>query len=140
LYEGLATLPHFNPDLDGEGAVPPPAVAEMRAALAGAGALQICTPEYAHGLPGSLKNALDWLVSFPAVIDKPIGVLNASARSIHADASLRETLRTRSTRIIPGASITISLDGRRLSTEEMAADEAIAEALIGAIEALRAAV
>ena len=56
-FDGLADLPAFNPDLDGEGAAPPPAVARWRAAIAGTDAVVICSPEYAHGVPGALKNA-----------------------------------------------------------------------------------
>src|SRR4029450_8065808 len=62
LYDGLATLPHFNPDHDEEGAEPPAPVAGLRTLIAGADGVLLSTPEYAHGLPGVLKNALDWLV------------------------------------------------------------------------------
>lgn len=61
-YDGLGALPHFNPDLDFEGATPPAAVADLRARIAAADALLICSPEYAHGVAGSMKNALDWMV------------------------------------------------------------------------------
>ena len=60
LYDGLAELPHFNPDLDGD--VAPPSVADFRRQLAAADGILISSPEYAHGMPGVLKNALDWLV------------------------------------------------------------------------------
>src|SRR2546425_6156409 len=64
LYTGLDTLPHFNPDLDTpDGRSGPEAVADWRAGVAQADGLLISSPEYAHGLPGTLKNALDWLVS-----------------------------------------------------------------------------
>jgi Predicted flavoprotein len=69
VYDGLGSLPHFNPDLDAEGSVPPAEVGQLRTQIGEADALIISTPEYAHGVPGSLKNALDWLVSsfeFPA--------------------------------------------------------------------------
>lgn len=58
LYEGLGTLPHFNPDDDPDGGQVHAAVADLRAQLAAADALLICTPEYAGALPGSLKNLL----------------------------------------------------------------------------------
>ena len=94
LFSGLDALPHFNPDLDGEGGVPPPRIRDFRRRIRRADALLICSPEYAHGVPGALKNALDWLVSTPDVVYKPVGLLNASPRSTHAQASLAETLRT----------------------------------------------
>src|SRR5258706_3771747 len=95
IYEGLASLPHFNPDDDEQGATPPPAVAALRELLASADGILISTPEYAHGLPGSLKNALDWLVSDGALVDKPVAILSASPiRGQFAQASLVRTLTT----------------------------------------------
>jgi chromate reductase len=135
-YEGLASLPHFNPDLDREGAIPPPAVAGLRQAVAGAQAVVICSPEYAHGVPGSLKNALDWLVSGPEIVHKPVGVLNASEHSRHAQAQLIETLRTMSTVIVPEACITLPINGRKLDAAAIAQDPTLGGALRAAVEAL----
>ena len=100
LYEGLGSLPHFNPDDDIEGATPPPTVAELRTLLADADGILISSPEYAHGVPGSLKNALDWLVSDGALVDKPVALINASPiGGEFARASLVETLRTMNWRV-----------------------------------------
>lgn len=136
VYDGLASLPHFNPDLDSEGAVLPVDVQQLRAAIAAADALLISSPEYAHGVPGSLKNALDWLVSGPEMVAKPIGLLNASSRSVHAHASLEETLRTMSTEIAPGAVVVVPLDGRRLAAMEIASDLDLARVIRDALDAL----
>jgi len=101
IYEGLANLPHFNPDDDEEGATPPPEVASLRAMLAAADGILISTPEYAHGLPGSLKNMLDWLVSDGALVDKPVAILSASPiGGQFAQTSLVETLRTMNWRVV----------------------------------------
>src|SRR5215216_3583814 len=62
MYDQLADLPYFNPDIDREGDTPPASVAELRAQIGRADGIIICSPEYAHGVPGVLKNALDWLV------------------------------------------------------------------------------
>jgi NAD(P)H-dependent FMN reductase len=95
IYEGLEKLPHFNPDDDEEGAMPPHAVAELRSLLAAADGILISSPEYAHGVPGSLKNALDWLVSDGALVDKPIALISASpVGGQYAQGSLIETLTT----------------------------------------------
>jgi len=59
--QSIAALPHFNPDLDT--AEPPAAVRAFRERLGAAEGVIICSPEYAHGVPGALKNALDWIVS-----------------------------------------------------------------------------
>lgn len=139
-YEGLADVPPFNPDLDEEGAVPPPAVQALRSLVAAADGVVICSPEYAHGVAGALKNALDWLVSFPALADKPVALLNASARSTIAHAALSETLRTMSTGWLPDASATVPLDGRRLDAAQIAADPALARILRDALARIEAAV
>ena len=136
-YDGLASLPQFNPDDDLEGAIPPEPVRDLRARIAAADALLVCSPEYAHGVAGSLKNALDWMVSDAAMIGKPIGLLNASARSTIAHPQLAETLRTMSATIVEGASIVISLDGRRLDASGIVSDPELARLLRGALDELR---
>ena len=105
MYDGLATLPHFNPDDDVD--VPPAPVAALRAQVGEADGLLFCSPEYAHGVPGSLKNALDWLVASLELPHKPVALLNASPWATHAQASLVETLTVMSTRIIHEACVTI---------------------------------
>ncbi len=89
IYYGLATLPHFNPDLDIDPA--PSTVADFRRQLREADAVIISSPEYAHGVPGSLKNALDWIVGSGEFMDKPTAVITAS-RARFARAALIETL------------------------------------------------
>ena len=80
IYNGLADLPHFSPDRDGDD--PPASVKNLRALLQEADGVLICTPEYAYGMPGSLKNALDWTVSSGEFVNKPVAALGASpARS-----------------------------------------------------------
>jgi chromate reductase, NAD(P)H dehydrogenase (quinone) len=135
-YDGLASLPHFNPDLDFEGAVPPEPVRVLRARVVAADALLICSPEYAHGVPGSLKNALDWMVSDASMIGKPIGLLNASARSTVAHPQLAETLRTMSTVLVADASVLVPLDGRRLDADGIARDSELANLIRAALDAL----
>ncbi len=60
LYRSFDTLPAFSPDLESEAL--PAEVQALRDLLASADALLVCSPEYAHGVPGAFKNALDWLV------------------------------------------------------------------------------
>ena len=101
IFDGLASLPHFNPDEDEEGTTPPAPVAALRTLLADAGGIVISTPEYAHGLPGSLKNMLDWLVSDGALVDKPVAILSASPiGGQFAQASLVEILTTMNWRVL----------------------------------------
>ncbi|MEO8061808.1 MAG: NADPH-dependent FMN reductase [Pseudomonadota bacterium] len=116
IFPGLAALPLFNPDLEAE---LPPAVCQMHAAVAECDALLIASPEYAHGVTGVLKNALDWLVSFEGFIDKRVAIFNASPRSVHADASLREILATMSANIVAGACLALPLRGLNLTEQQM---------------------
>jgi chromate reductase len=106
LFTGLGALPLFNPDLEAD--LPPP-VRRLHEAVARSDALLIASPEYAHGVTAVIKNALDWLVSFPPFVDTPVAVFNASPRSVHADANLRETLTTMSARLLPGACLALPL-------------------------------
>ena len=107
LYEGMANLPAFNPDLDGD--PPPRAVVDLRRAIRETEALLFSTPEYAGALPGSFKNLLDWTVGDArpgSIYNKPVGWLNVAARGApHAHDSLRRVLGYVGAQIIePGAS------------------------------------
>jgi chromate reductase len=92
LYDGLADLPAFNPDHDRDPL--PPAVTALRAQIAAADGVLFCTPEYAGGLPGSLKNLLDWTVGGAEMYEKPVAWIGVGAegRGVHAEASLRTVL------------------------------------------------
>ena len=76
LYEGLAQLPAFNPDDDGDRL--PREVAELREDIAVADAVLFCTPEYAGTLPGSFKNLLDWTVGGGQLYGKPAAWINVA--------------------------------------------------------------
>jgi NAD(P)H-dependent FMN reductase len=138
LYEGLGGLPHFNPDLDRDLDDPrlPAAVRELRARVGEADALLISSPEYAHGVPGSLKNALDWLVGASEMPGKPVALVNASPHAVHAQASLAETLRTMSAAVVPGSPFPVRLAGRGRRLEEVADSSEIREDLRAVLAAL----
>src|SRR5262245_29573197 len=76
-YDGLAGLPHFNPDLDTD--EPPAPVRALRDLFGSADGFVVSCPEYAHGVPGSLKNALDWMVSSGELGGKPIVLIDSSS-------------------------------------------------------------
>jgi NAD(P)H-dependent FMN reductase len=138
LYDGIGQLPHFNPDL--EDALPS-SVGELRARVAAAAGLLISSPEYAHGVPGSFKNALDWLVGGPEFVYKPVALFNASPRASYAQESLAETIRTMSGRIVFEASLSLPLLGQGLDAEGIVARpelaSAIRRAIIALVEAIR---
>jgi NAD(P)H-dependent FMN reductase len=134
IFRDLDGLPFFNPDLDEEN--PPAAVRRFRDTLEGCDAVLLSSPEYAHGVPGVLKNALDWLVGSGELVEKPVALINASPRATHAWASLVETLTVMSARVIREASVTVPLQGRALDAAGIAADRALSMTLRSAIEAL----
>ena len=108
----------------------------LREEIGQADALLICSPEYARGIAGALKNALDWLVSSQEFPGKPVAVINASQRSVHADASLRLVLQTMSARLVEDASVTLPLLGLALDAEGIAADPTFSAQLRAALVAL----
>ncbi|HEY4923404.1 MAG TPA: NADPH-dependent FMN reductase [Roseiarcus sp.] len=133
LYRDLGALPLFNPDDDEQ--APPPAVAALRALVGSAAGLIIAAPEYAHGVPGAFKNALDWLVASDAFPGKPVAMINTAPRSFHAQSALRETLATMSARLIPEAFVALPLTGKMVDAAEIAANPRFAAALRAALDA-----
>jgi chromate reductase len=140
LYDGIDRLPFFNPDLDGDEV--PPAVESFRAELRTAHGLLISSPEYAHGVPGVMKNALDWLVGSTQgeIVDKPVALINASPRSTHAQASLVETLRTMSARVVADVKLTTSLKSKAYDEMSLRAEPDVVRVLSAAFAALQSAI
>ena len=140
IADWLGRLPLFNPDLEDVVADDelPRAVVALRMAVAAADAIVIASPEYAHGISGTIKNALDWLVSYPPFIHKPVAVINASPRAHHADDALRETLRTMSAGLVGERSFALPLLGAHLDEAAMAASPDVAAVVADAMAALRA--
>ena len=98
VYQDLARLPPYNPDDDREDTPKPETVEALRAMVAACDAIVIAAPEYAHGVPGVLKNALDWLVASETFAGKRTILINAAPRAYHAQANLREILATMAAR------------------------------------------
>jgi NAD(P)H-dependent FMN reductase len=134
LYDRLGDLPYFNPDLDSETSAPPALIAELRTLIGQANGLLISSPEYAHGVPGVLKNALDWLVSSLEFPGKPVALINISPRSTFVQASLGEILTTMSATLLADSAFTIALPRRGWDVAGMLADPAIAHALRAALD------
>jgi chromate reductase len=106
LWDALKQIPPYDEDDDVEPA--PPAVARMRAAVAGADAVLFSTPEYNASVPGQLKNAVDWLSRPQATSvlrNKPVAVVGASTGAfgaVWAQAELRKVLATAGARVVEG--------------------------------------
>src|SRR3954466_12129762 len=112
IFNGIADLPAFNPDADVEPA--PVSVQRWRTALAAADGILLSSPEYAHGVPGALKNALDWVVGSNELVGKPVALINPSPRSLFAHPQITEILTVMSADLVAAASITLFVSGRGL--------------------------
>lgn len=130
LYQSLQELPHFNPDEDPQAY---PALLDLFQRVRVADGLIVSTPEYARGVPGSLKNALDWLVGSDAFVEKPFVLFNASNRSTHAQASLITTLQTMSGIHVAEADLTIHLLGKGETVETLLATASERQMLLDAL-------
>jgi NAD(P)H-dependent FMN reductase len=131
----VGTLPLFN--LDTELAAPPPAVVAFRHELAASDAVLVCSPEYAHGVPGAFKNGLDWLVGV-GLHQRPVGIIDASSGSTHAFAALREILVTMDGDVRSAATIVLPPWRRTGDVEKILADVPVAQAIRACVMALAA--
>ena len=123
----LDDLLHFNPDIEEAGL--PDVAAQWRAAVDACDVLLISSPEYAHGVPGVMKNALDWLVGGMEMTDKPFALLNATPPGEYAQASLIETLRIMGGKHLKTVSIEVPLRGSKLDAAGIAAHPAFSPSI-----------
>ncbi len=113
IFAGLSDLPHFNPDIEFHNNE---VVSEYRQSLKAADLILISTPEYAHGIPGSLKNALDWVVGSGELMDKKVGLIfSSSSEAMFVKEQLIEVIKTMSANIDQHSCIKVS--GAELTPE-----------------------
>ncbi len=141
IYDGLGDLPHFSPDIDDENS--PAAVVRLRGLLHEADGVLICTPEYAFGVPGSLKNTPDWTVSSGEINGKPVAAISASplySGGDKAHASLLLTLTALGAVVPDGGTLTVSGVKKKLDDNGGVSDPATAQALRAVLDALARAI
>jgi len=137
LFEGLAGIPPFNPDIDIDGAAPD-AVSALREAVDAADGIIIASPEYASGVSGVLKNALDWLVSCNlAFYGKPVALLNTSPRTSVAYNSLKQTIRTMAGNVVEEASLLIPLPSMSITLDQIMAHQILCAKISACTQAFR---
>lgn len=102
VFEGVGDLPHFNDPID-----IPETVLMFLERIKSSDVVLICTPEYAFGIPGSLKNALDWTVSSGEFVNKPVSVVTASSSGEKGHAALLLVLTAISARVIQDATLLV---------------------------------
>lgn len=139
LCDLIRQLPLFNPDLDGED--PPQAVRSLRAQWAQADAFVVCSPEYAHGVPGALKNALDWVVSSGEFYEKPVALITASPSSgEYAHRSLQEILQVLTATLVPAATLQVRTARQAFAPDGTLLDAGLRAQLTAAMAALQGAI
>lgn len=133
IFNGVGDLPIFDPDLQAGGL--PKAVALLEEKVRLADGLLIASPEYAHGIPGGLKNALDWLVGGSAAAYKPVMLVHASPRSLVSREALREVLRTMSFGVYDGRELEVTLLGKDdEAIRSILADEGLRSRMCGHLQ------
>lgn len=129
IWEGLAQIPPFNPDWEDQ---PNDAIVEFRRLLRSSAAVVIASPEYAHGVTGILKNALDWTVGSGEFMQKPTVMINCSHSSTMANLALRETLSVMEAEVLP---FSLPLFSHGTTVEGILENEALS-ATLGEIAAI----
>lgn len=137
LYGDVGNLPQFNPDVENDA---PPIVEALHALLRSCDGIVIACPEYAHGVPGAFKNALDWVVGCTGLTGKPVALINASGRAVHAQAALAEIIVTMGWTIVTEASPTIPISGKDHTLATIIGKPELAQAIVAALSALARAV
>ena len=131
VVQDISVLPFFNPDLDKhtlELDSSPSEVVAFRKRVREADVFVICTPEYAHQIPGVLKNALDWLVSSDAIVGKPTVVISASTSAMGGDkahAQLVALLKVISQNVLEDASLIVSRVNKKIDDEGNVVDDVL---------------
>lgn len=121
VFQGLTEIPHYNPDLDND--YPPLQVTAFRAKLKASDGILICTPEYAMGVPGTLKNAIDWTVSSMEFSRKPVALITASSMGQKGHQSLLETLKVIEAAMTAETQLLISFAKTKISSDNTMTDE-----------------
>jgi NAD(P)H-dependent FMN reductase len=120
IYNNLALIPPFDPGNDDD--YPPEPVFELRELLKQADGVIICTPEYAFGVPGQLKNMLDWTVSSGSFSEKPVALITASLGGEAAHAAMLLILGALNAQVAEGAKLTISFIRSKMDGKGNVAD------------------
>ena len=138
LFDGLAALPHFNPDDESEPLHQ--AVQGLRQAIRDADAVVFSTPEYAGAMPGSFKNLLDWTIGDDrpgSIYNKPVAWINASPRgAVLAHDSLCAVLGYAHAEVVEQACAHVPVTSAMIDEDGLIADPSVRDRLAAAIEAL----
>jgi chromate reductase len=137
----LAALPLYNQDVEDAGE--PPSVVAFKRAIRAADALLVATPEYNHGVPGVLKNAIDWASrprAMSPLTDKPVAIMGASpgrGSTARAQAQLRETFVFTGACVMPQPELLVGAAAHLFDDEGNLTDDGVRRSVAELVEALR---
>jgi chromate reductase len=131
VFDDLGSLPHFN---DPEEV--PSIVATFKKKISEADAVLICTPEYAFGIPGSLKNAIDWTVGSGELVEKPVGLITASSQGERGHAAMLLVLTAVSAKVAEASTLLISFVRTKIDAQGNVKDEVLLARLRDVVVAL----
>jgi chromate reductase, NAD(P)H dehydrogenase (quinone) len=131
IYEGMATLPAFDDSMEA-----PEPVVSWRKQLAEADGVLICSPEYAFGIPGALKNALDWTVGSSELVNKPLALITAATGGDKAHAAWLQIFTALSANIPEEGSLLVPYVRSKLNDKGEVKDDATWQSIQRVIEAL----
>ncbi len=138
----LADVPLYNQDVEDAGE--PASVVDLKSAIRGADAMLVATPEYNHGVPGVLKNALDWASRPRAtspLTDKPVAVMGASpgrGATARAQTQLRDAFVFTGACVMPLPELLVGAAASHFDADGNLTDPEIQSGLVKLVEALRA--
>ena len=142
VFDRLGELPLYDADVEAQG--DPEAVVALKSAIGEADALLIATPEYNHGIPGVLKNAIDWASRPPSrtvLAGKPTTLIGASpgrTGTARAQLTLRESLASTSTPVLLGPEVLVGEAQKKFTEDGTLSDEPTRKFLRAQLERLLA--
>lgn len=139
---GDLRMPLYDGDLESAEGIPTPAKV-LREQIASADAVVISTPEYNSGIPGVLKNALDWVSRMPpmAFTGKPVAIVSAAAGQsggARAQFGLRLALVPFGAQVLPAPDVLISGAHKAFDEDGQLKNPDSIKFLTGLMERLRA--
>jgi chromate reductase, NAD(P)H dehydrogenase (quinone) len=141
IYDQIKQIPIFDPEL-GDDEIPEP-VCSLISMMRASDGLIVSTPEYAHGVPGALKNTLDWLVSSDALILKPIVVTSVSTSGlggVRSHSPLLLILSAMNTNVVVEGSMNVPYAHSKFSNDLVLTDKLTERAIETSFMAMRQAV
>ena len=135
IFDSLAELPHFNPELSVQNT--PQSILDFRNEIQTANAILICTPEYIFSIPAGLKNAIEWCVSTTVFSQKPIGLITASAQGLKGHEELKLIMRTLETVFTDETTLLIQGIKGKIDKDGNITDDKTMEALFNFIKAYK---